>query len=70
MACYARKRSFVAAVVNRKGKCKTSVMVKIQYAETAEEVAIALAVAITEAEIVIRYKTMLTAGCPGRRCEY
>lgn len=40
-------------MVDHEGKCKTSVTVRTQHAETAEEVAIALAVAITEAEVVI-----------------
>lgn len=52
-ARYARRCGYVAAVVDGKGTCMTSVTVQTPLTETAEEVAIALAVATTEAEVVI-----------------
>lgn len=52
-ARYARRRGFATAVVDHKNACITSVTVRTEHVETAEEVAIALAVATTAADVVI-----------------
>ncbi|XP_037518344.1 uncharacterized protein LOC119395129 [Rhipicephalus sanguineus] len=52
-ARYARRRGFVAAVIDHDNACTTSVTVRTEHVETAEEVAIELAVATTAAEVVI-----------------
>uniref|UniRef100_L7M3S6 Tick transposon n=1 Tax=Rhipicephalus pulchellus TaxID=72859 RepID=L7M3S6_RHIPC len=52
-ARYARRRGFAAAVIDNANTCKNSVTVRTEHVETAEELAIALAVAITTAEVVI-----------------
>ncbi|XP_037505752.1 uncharacterized protein LOC119382092 [Rhipicephalus sanguineus] len=51
-ARYAHRRGFVAAVIDHENACKTSVTVRTEHVETAEEVAIALAVATTTAEVM------------------
>ncbi|XP_037505398.1 uncharacterized protein LOC119381699 [Rhipicephalus sanguineus] len=67
VARYARRCGYVAAVVNCEEICKTSVTVQTPLTETAEEVAIAIAVATTEAEIVISDSQAAIRNCANSR---
>lgn len=52
-ARYRHKRAYTAVVINYEGKCLTSATVSTPHVETAEEIAIALAIAQTQADVIV-----------------